>query len=762
MTARQNLNRVQYSGLDFETIEADFIANLQVQYASQMNEFAVSSLGMVLIDILSYGLDTLSFYLDRRATEFFLSTARSRDSVSKLTRQLGYKMRPAITCSTTLQVRPKTTTAATLTIPKGFQFKGLGGIVFESAQEVSIPPSPLTLAPYVNIPVYQGITTTESYTSDGTPSQVFQLKRAPAGTFIAQGTVTVSVDGVGWSETPLLNYKKSNQYEVGYNGVPPVLRFGDGASGNIPPKGVSISVSYVASAGKAGKLTKGQITEAVSKFVSLGQSVDLEVLQPAQTTGGDDPETLAEAKVNAPAYWKTNQAAVTTQDYETLASTYVDPLFGRVATAKALSARGSSLDMALQNYISQIETAVGTESTSVAAETAALFNGLIGTPNGVLPATSSSISGRLSTLLTLFTAIATSNQQTVTQLNSATSSSRLIKSSISEITADNSRLNSAGLNLATAVTAIGTGGSDTLTPATKTLLLHEISTVQGTSSTIGSAAGAASSNITSLITTVASAVDSINAIGVNLTTSGTKLFSAASERTAIVNIIGAVATPSGLCASVLTIQAASLGVTASILGVGGSGGAARGIELHVDAILSADSKSNLISVPVLSRDSDGFYDLPSNSLVQSLQSYLDTKKEVTQTVEVVSGYNFLIRPVLKIRMGVLQSVSTEVVKASAKTLLLSLFKNRAFGSGLYVSDVDIVLRSIKGVVFVNTTVVGYRKGNFIPTPPISAVLTDRTDVSGNLILNPTEVLTRPNYDPDLTFDVEIYNGPTLA
>jgi len=98
------LNRAKFSGLDFDTHFDDLQSRMQIRFAIDFNDFALSSLGIMLIDIISFGLDSLSFYLDRRTTDLYLDTARSRKSVSRLTRQVGYKMRASVSASVDLDV----------------------------------------------------------------------------------------------------------------------------------------------------------------------------------------------------------------------------------------------------------------------------------------------------------------------------------------------------------------------------------------------------------------------------------------------------------------------------------------------------------------------------------------------------------------------------------------------------------------------------------------------------------------------------------
>ena len=99
-----DLNRAKYSGADFNTHEDDLRARLQVKFAADYNDFALSAQGIMLLDLVAYGLSTLSFYLDRRATDTYLSTARTAKSAARTTRQIGYKMGGAISSGVDIQV----------------------------------------------------------------------------------------------------------------------------------------------------------------------------------------------------------------------------------------------------------------------------------------------------------------------------------------------------------------------------------------------------------------------------------------------------------------------------------------------------------------------------------------------------------------------------------------------------------------------------------------------------------------------------------
>jgi hypothetical protein len=175
------LNRAKYAGYDFRTITDDLLARLQVEFASDFNDFSLSTMAIVMLDIVAFGLDTLSFYLDRRANEAYLTTARTRSAVSKLTRGIGYKMVGAVPAVADVQVNLNKLYSFQVTIPKQFQFQGPNGLIFEAAQATNIPANtPVTTA--FTIPCYQGVTLTENLVASSVQAknQVFQAVQTSA------------------------------------------------------------------------------------------------------------------------------------------------------------------------------------------------------------------------------------------------------------------------------------------------------------------------------------------------------------------------------------------------------------------------------------------------------------------------------------------------------------------------------------------------------------------------------------------------------
>jgi hypothetical protein len=256
-----------------------------------------------------------------------------------------------------MAVGVKTAQSFSVPVPEKFKFQGPSGLVFESAKEVIFAPSEQGAGQTKTIPAYQGETFTDTFASEGSANQVFTLKKVESGKYAASGSVVVKVDGAVWDESDFITFDQTDQYEVAYFDDPPTARFGDGVAGNIPKKGASVEISYVATAGKTGKVSNATIVKEVNPLVVSGKSIQLTVTNPQGSSGGDDAEELASVQSFAGKVFKSRQVAVTRDDYEALAGSFADPLFGRVAVAQALSSRSASEDLELLTLLNTIRYA---------------------------------------------------------------------------------------------------------------------------------------------------------------------------------------------------------------------------------------------------------------------------------------------------------------------------------------------------------------------------------------------------------------------
>jgi hypothetical protein len=760
--------------------------------------------------------------------------------VSRLARQLGYKVGSAVASSVDISVAIETTGgfAFPVVLPKGFQLQGPNELIFETAEEVTFtagsgPTMPLT------VPCYEGETIVENFVSDGLTNQVFNLERVPDEKNLVKGTVRAVVNGAEWAESDFISFDKTDQYEIGYNDEPPTLRFGDGIAGNVPPLGAPIAVTYVASRGRAGQISAGTINDVVTDLVSNFTTIPLVVNNEEASVGGDDPEALSKVRAYAGKVFKSRQVAVTRPDYKALSGSFADPLYGRVAVAQAISTRSSEQDLFLQNVLHDIDAALTPVKNNV--------NTLTGSGRTAL----GGIETLLADLLTALEDAAAAMTTADAAVSAALTSARTQKNASVELYNDatdvvtEAALGSSALGVtavATANLAIGVGPSRvlyiakvpgavgasvrvthvaggvlavgvvanditvTVAPAnTAAAVAAAVMAVPAAAALVDAyALGAASGNppaqaLTNLgydapnsiavsglkdtdqslllkrfdrckteasnIQTAATAMQAdfdsviiqglldtqiqVNDTGLDLTTPGTHLFDAEAARAATVTAVGILDPATGLYVTFNDIDAAVLPLDTTGVVAISVGASLDDLEAHVDAYLSADCKSNLVTVPILTKNAAGFYAAPSLGLQRSLQAYLDARKEVTQTVKVTSGAIYLVGAKLTLRIGVKEGFAESVVRTGVLTVVDGLLKDRDFGVDLYLSDViDTVKDSVDGVAFVNCTIDGYYDVN-------NVLQIDKLDVDGNLIVNISEVITKGTPTGSVTVNTEI-------
>ncbi|HEX2049885.1 MAG TPA: putative baseplate assembly protein [Actinomycetota bacterium] len=91
------------------------------------------------------------------------------------------------------------------------------------------------------------------------------------------------------------------------------LRFGDGELGRAPATGVGFDATYRVGSGAAGNVGADALTRVVTDLTELS------VRNPLPATGGADPESLEEVRQYAPQAFRTQERAVTEDDYARVA-----------------------------------------------------------------------------------------------------------------------------------------------------------------------------------------------------------------------------------------------------------------------------------------------------------------------------------------------------------------------------------------------------------------------------------------------------------
>lgn len=315
---------------DYEGFRNDMIEMLK-QKLPEYSDFSESDAGIVILELLAYQLDILSYYNEKIGSENFLETAQERESVARLCRMLGYKLREA-TPSQFDQVFEIVPQLEETTIPEKTIIKTEGDdlepiVTFETQEALVIPPNKTGLEKdekgnYIyTVPVVQGYSIENEIvgTSNNSPNQLFILDYAP----VIEESVHIIVDnGLGFEEWTRVenfidSYSHSKHYTLTINDEGQAqIRFGNGVSGMIPNSIIDgIQASYRVGGGTEGNVGVGTITKMPSELAVIKRTFNP---YPAKIQGRDR-ESLDEARVKAPALLGSKSGAVTLRDFKVIA-----------------------------------------------------------------------------------------------------------------------------------------------------------------------------------------------------------------------------------------------------------------------------------------------------------------------------------------------------------------------------------------------------------------------------------------------------------
>ena len=83
---------VKYTSKEFDSIKQDLINYAKAYYPDTYRDFNDASFGALMLDMVAYVGDILSFYVDYQANETYLDTAIEKKNLLKLAKQVGFKM----------------------------------------------------------------------------------------------------------------------------------------------------------------------------------------------------------------------------------------------------------------------------------------------------------------------------------------------------------------------------------------------------------------------------------------------------------------------------------------------------------------------------------------------------------------------------------------------------------------------------------------------------------------------------------------------
>lgn len=703
------LNEVKFASRDFVSMADDLLRRLKVEYGEDYNDYATTSQGIMLRDLVAWAYAALIWYLDRTASDNFLATSRTRAAAERLVGQIGYKIPPAAPSGTTLTLTFTNGTPSSFSMKDRWKFTGPDGLIFESYAKLE-QPTVLTPGDQLSMAVRQGETRVLTYTSNGAKNQKFRLSSIAEDRYLGVNTIEVWVDGQLWEEKDFLEFEKTNHYEASYLSSPPLVRFGDGIAGNIPPAGSEIKIRFLIIDGARGNVKSNSIQTSVDTLVVGGETVVFTVNNASGASGGTDPEDIERVKKWAPLSFAARGVAITQQDYEALSNNFTDPAYGSVAKAYAINPRSSYEDIEFNGLVSDIDALL----TAFSAEVTLLETSVI--------ADAASLSPALSAIQSAVTDLGTIRTSMKSWVGAAKTGSGSSRASAADAEA---RASNAESKCTSALGTLGTLRSyiDDQDYAEETTLLGYVDSIITDVTVAEGEAGTAETSAA----TSKSAID--NSVTPNLGYLELAVADSGTMDLEVQDISNQATTISGLVVSIQT-DVATIEGNAATLDTNITA-KTTDMQMRIGELFSEDCLSNYVQVPILALDYDGNYTAPSLGLRTALQTYLDGIKGVTQQVEVIDGSSILVPAEIEIKVSILEAHVPAEVKSQIETAVIRTLKGRDFNSPLYLSDLyDVVNESSAGIDYVNVEITG-------PTGWTPDVL----DSDGNLVPAANQVIT---------------------
>jgi len=321
---------IDYTSLDAPAVEADLRTYAQTQFHDRWTNFNDSEFAVVFLKILAYLTDLITYQFNVTIGETQPATARRRKNFINIAKGYDYELPGPVASSVDMKVISNVAQIPYPLDAESFKVGAANGSVFMPSADVLITASPQT------VPFTNGDLQDQELlgTSDGSPAQEYELAQAPVIWSAGAPVLTVTVAGVPWSrERARVNAQSTSEVYFVETDEADTTRivFGDGINGKIPSFGAEIRATYKVGGGTASNINPRTISTILTPVPGV-----LSVQNPARATGGKPRQSLREAKSALPASIKTNDRAVTADDY-------ADILFAPDApsgTAKAGAAAG--------------------------------------------------------------------------------------------------------------------------------------------------------------------------------------------------------------------------------------------------------------------------------------------------------------------------------------------------------------------------------------------------------------------------------------
>ena len=305
---------VGYISRSYTQIKSSLITRMRIR-VPELTDHSESNLMILLLSMFAGLAEQFHYYIDNVARESFIATARRYNSMVKLVRMVDYRIMASNPASADLTLTFTPALTANYTLPSSTIFQDAAGNRFITETAIDIPINTSS----ASIPVVQKVITVDL--NIGTTLGVANEQVALPDDYVDNSiNIKVGTD-TSWQykETLGLSGPLDKHYTVRVlENQAIVIQFGDNTNGAIPPGSEPILATYYTTNGVQGNVTSDSITTIVSTL-SLPAGVTATVNNDFESVGGLGIQTIESIRRKAPLHVRTNDRAVTRQDYKDIA-----------------------------------------------------------------------------------------------------------------------------------------------------------------------------------------------------------------------------------------------------------------------------------------------------------------------------------------------------------------------------------------------------------------------------------------------------------
>lgn len=315
-------NKTSVTELDFDNIKSNLKAFMQSQ--SEFSDYNFDGSGLsVLLDILAYNTHYNALYTNLAINEMFLDSASKRDSVISIANNYGYlpRSKRSAVAKISMTVPVVASTETSIVVPKYTAFNGTTTTeqyVFYTRDD-QIGNKIGSNYIFDTFELYEGTPVVEKFNVVDNIEYILQNENIDTSTirvYVQPSDTSLSVETYKFVDTIIgLNASSKAFFVREIEGSKYEIRFGKNNLGVEPEPGAVVTVEYMVTNGSAANGMK------LFKYNGVSLSGTPIITLVSEAINGAEVESNDEIKYNVSRKFRTQNRAVTSEDYIDILST---------------------------------------------------------------------------------------------------------------------------------------------------------------------------------------------------------------------------------------------------------------------------------------------------------------------------------------------------------------------------------------------------------------------------------------------------------